>query len=100
MVTIFSPRSDIKIFELKDFCRGLKKMLNDIGSKEASLDARFEESQFGLTLSSNLQGQIKIEVIYRSWGEQDGGQLKFSDQIDQSYLPQIIKELESILANY
>ena len=99
-VVAFSPNSETKMFEFRNLWRELKNMYEKVGSEEITVDAPFEESEFGLKLTSNLQGQIEMDILYRSWAHAGYGRLEFKEKIDQSYLPPIISKLESILQKY
>jgi hypothetical protein len=97
-IIVFSSGSDTKLFEFRNLLSGFKEILNKVGSEDIVVDVPFEESEFGLKFICNLQGQIKIEILYRAW--RNNGHLGFIDIIDQSYLPPIISKLESILKQY
>jgi hypothetical protein len=56
------------------------------------------DSEFGLKLTSDGLVQIRIDIVYNTWGS--NGNLKFEHKIDQSYLPKIIYDLKIILAKY
>lgn len=97
-ISVYSPKSDIELFELNNLLNGFKEMVSKVGLEEVAIDIPLRESEFRFTFTCNLQGQIEIKIKYRAWD--NNSQLEFREVIDQSYLPPIILKLESILKQY
>jgi hypothetical protein len=98
-IIVFSPKSDIYVYELKKLKEGLVSMYEKTGT-EQTFEVNFMESELGLKFTSNTQGHIKIEIKYNSWVEEVDGKLELKDNIDQSYLPEIIRSINSVQLEY
>jgi hypothetical protein len=108
-VAAFSPNSQIKGFELKNLEKELMNMQANLGT-EKTVMAQFEESEFSVVFKSNIQNQIELEIIYRTWGHAGYGKLEFKDsnytpeqrylKIDQTNLQKIINDIHAVMDKY
>ena len=94
-IMVFSPSCDVLAYELKKLKEGLVSMYEKAGTPQ-SFESDFLESEFGIKFASDQLGHIEIIINYHSWAEGTEGKLEVTDIIDQSYLPEIIKAINSI----
>jgi len=95
-MAIFSGMSQTPVFCIRKLLNELVIMYETIGNKQL---VKFEsgDSEFSLELENNF-GQIGLTIKYYSWLH--SGSLEFEDEIDQSYLPKIIRDLGKIIERF
>lgn len=96
-VMVYSKSSDTPVFDFKKVLKDIEKMYEDIGESNV-VEFSSQESKFGLTLTNNDLGHIKVNIIYNDWT--DEGRFEFEETIDQSYLPSIISSLKVIIQKF
>ncbi len=95
-VVVFSPESEIFAYELKNLKEGFVDMHKNAGTGR-SFEVTFMASEFDIKFTSNQLGHIKTEIKYSS---RDEGYLRSEYNMDQSYLPEIIKAVNSVQHKY
>ncbi|HYF31697.1 MAG TPA: hypothetical protein VD993_11320 [Chitinophagaceae bacterium] len=91
-LTIYSPSSDLSLGEIKQ----LRGMLENIyAARVAAGDFNPGNSEFSLHFVRNELGHIELMIKYHSW--EHNGALEFTEKIDQSYLPTIIGQLDTLI---
>ena len=95
-IIFFSAGSETPGFTFKKFLTDITVMYDTISIEQVA-ELASDESEFSLKLTNDL-GQIAIDIEYRGWSLD--GRFEFKDKIDQSYLPEIIKDLKLIIAKF
>lgn len=92
-VRIYSAGSQIMGFELTKIAKNLAELYDSTGDKVTEIN--FDQAEFRIKLTKNIAGNIEMETTYWAWGNAGSGNLIFNDKIDQTYLPNIIKQVKA-----
>ena len=92
-VRIYSAGSNIMGFELIRITKDLSDLYEDTRARVTEIN--FDNAEFMIKLSKDAAGRIEVKTTYWAWGNEGSGNLVFKDRIDQTYLPNIIRQVNA-----